>query len=1316
MTMSCQCLDSAALRTHFGWQGDNVMRNTIIIVGIFVFVLAGTGSAHAQCGDPIGAWPYGPTFGAAGNGTTAVFGNGRVAQVADITDPTHPTVVAEIVLGDVIEGIVVNQGHAFIAAGKAGMAVIDISDPPHATRVATWPTDDMTLNVTVIGQRAYLANRQAGMAILDIGEPTNPVELGVIVPANYAWAVAVRGETAFVADAHDGLHIIDITDETNPQLVTTFTEAGGCYAVAISSDGDSAFVADYFEGMRVVDISNLASPALTAFVDVPSYSTDVTVEGNFAYLGNRHYGLRIYDISDPATPVEVRRVDNDGSTQRVRINSGLAYLANHSGGLRIIDVTVPSEAEELGFIESRPELDGPAINGSLAVITAGSELLILDVSDPSNPTKITTMDFQGYAEKAVIDGDLVYIADARGGIAILDLSDPADPVPIGYADTPDAYDLLLDGNHAFLACYGDGIRVIDVSDPTTPVVIGMLEGLTGTKKSLAYSDGTLFVREYNVGIHIIDVSTPSAPFEIGLIGDLRPMSRPAIQGNILYVPESSFGIGVFDISDLATPTEIARIYGPSNPFGITAVGQLLFIASIYDGSFVFDVSDPGNPIELATGPLATTAEGDISADGSLVVVVERDGGAEFFDLSPCFSEPPTADFKWSPSSPESGRQVQLTDTTIGTVETRQWSFNDGTTSTERNPRHVWTQAGTYEVTLTVNGPMGSSSVTKTITVEHWVGEIPPITEPGDHVYVIAAAAHAPGLEGTQWVTDVVLHNPGLDSAEAALWFMKSNQDNTGAEGVAVSVPPGASQLIEDIVLAIFGENEAAGGLLVGSNQPLVVTSRTYNDAQSGTFGQFIPGRTITSGVQENAVVHLIQLTRTPTFRTNLGVANPTPEAVRVNVSLLDSRGEELTSKNLNIPPFGHLQRTDIIGLNTKDAFAIISSPTPEANYFPYASVVDNRTGDPMLIEPIEPNQDFLVSASAHVGGLEDTDWRTDLEIFSTQTTAVDLQLDLLVTGEDNSSPLSITTRLDPGTGDRMVDVLDRLFSYEGTAALEVHSLSGEIVVSSRTFNTTADGTYGQFLPGVGSAATIFQGQEARIVHLSQDSTDDTGFRTNIGFVNRTGGTTRVVTDLYTADGTHLDTVNTNLKPFEHRQINRIFRQATSDPIANGYAVVTTTSANGSFVAYASVVDNASGDPIFIPSKTVSAQPPTFELIATGAGGSSGNYGTQDDLNLACTSWAGTTASVADWNDVVTVWQAAGESFADAAWIRSGHSYLVERDGGSFRDGSDEHYLIARHDGDLPPGFESLDDIGDHFIDLGAEEGVVLQVLCRRPLE
>jgi hypothetical protein len=44
---------------------------------------------------------------------------------------------------------------------------------------------------------------------------------------------------------------------------------------------------------------------------------------------------------------------------------------------------------------------------------------------------------------------------------------------------------------------------------------------------------------------------------------------------------------------------------------------------------------------------------------------------------------------------------------------------------------------------------------------------------------------------------------------------------------------------------------------------------------------------------------------------------------------------------------------------------------------------------------------------------------------------------------------------------------------------------------------------------------------------------------------------------------------------------------TSTDVPDGFAVLRTTTPGGAFLAFASVVDNRSGDPIFIPARRVS---------------------------------------------------------------------------------------------------------------------------------
>jgi PGF-pre-PGF domain-containing protein len=60
--------------------------------------------------------------------------------------------------------------------------------------------------------------------------------------------------------------------------------------------------------------------------------------------------------------------------------------------------------------------------------------------------------------------------------------------------------------------------------------------------------------------------------------------------------------------------------------------------------------------------------------------------------------------------------VQFTDTSTGTPTLWSWDFGDGAKSTDRNPTHSYSTAGTYTVTLTVSNEYKTDSKSVTITV------------------------------------------------------------------------------------------------------------------------------------------------------------------------------------------------------------------------------------------------------------------------------------------------------------------------------------------------------------------------------------------------------------------------------------------------------------------------------------------------------------------------------------------------------------------------------------------------------------------------
>ena len=70
-----------------------------------------------------------------------------------------------------------------------------------------------------------------------------------------------------------------------------------------------------------------------------------------------------------------------------------------------------------------------------------------------------------------------------------------------------------------------------------------------------------------------------------------------------------------------------------------------------------------------------------------------------------------AAFVASPTVGQAPLRVEFTDTSIGIVTSRLWSFGDGQTSTEEHPVHVYDQAGTPVPSRTTVAPKSPSNAT-----------------------------------------------------------------------------------------------------------------------------------------------------------------------------------------------------------------------------------------------------------------------------------------------------------------------------------------------------------------------------------------------------------------------------------------------------------------------------------------------------------------------------------------------------------------------------------------------------------------------------
>lgn len=154
-------------------------------------------------------------------------------------------------------------------------------------------------------------------------------------------------------------------------------------------------------------------------------------------------------------------------------------------------------------------------------------------------------------------------------------------------------------------------------------------------------------------------------------------------------------------------------------------------------------------------------------------------------------------------------------------------------------------------------------------------------------YWVAAAAHAAGSLGSQWRTDLGLLNRQGTLAQVAIKMHVSGTTHQ----LTTSVGAGVQNLLDDVV-GMMGVN-GSGSLEISSNVPLYMTSRTYNQSSSGSFGQFLDGYAPSSGIGAGQTVYLPQLSENSAYRSNIGFVNTSGSSATVKTVLLSTNGTVL---------------------------------------------------------------------------------------------------------------------------------------------------------------------------------------------------------------------------------------------------------------------------------------------------------------------------------------------------------------------------------------------------------------------------------------
>jgi CSLREA domain-containing protein len=216
---------------------------------------------------------------------------------------------------------------------------------------------------------------------------------------------------------------------------------------------------------------------------------------------------------------------------------------------------------------------------------------------------------------------------------------------------------------------------------------------------------------------------------------------------------------------------------------------------------------------------------------------------------------------------------------------------------------------------------------------------------------------------------------------------------------------------------------------------------------------------------------------------------------------------------------------------------------------------------------------YWVPVAAHLDGANGSKWRTTVGTFNRSPSQAELELVL----RTHNASFAVTAAV-AGSGQGMFhDVAAQLGIDNDKGTLEIRS-DRPLIVTSRTYNQSAEGTFGQYLGGTTADEGLRSGERGTLPQLTQSA----AYRCNLGFANLGSAAAAVEVVLYDGGGSEVGALSVVLDPGRLHQEDRIYeRVAGRGDIDGGYATITVTSGSG-VVAYGSVIDNGTGDATTIP--------------------------------------------------------------------------------------------------------------------------------------
>lgn len=573
------------------------------------------------------------------------------------------------VLPGLVQDILIDGSHAWVAVSQAGILELDLGDPARPAILRRIALPGVSAKVIRQANLLYVVGGAAGMSIVDLNAAGGARVVGHF--AEIVTDLSVSNGHAYTVNRN--LVAVDVSDPSNPRGKRLLED----WADAVVSEGPIVYASasvsiggiERASALHIHDHSNVRRPVLLSSLPIGDQGITINLVGKRLY----HQGMRqltIIDVADPSQPRIITQIPTVDTVWKLAISQPWAWMASGTFGFQVADLGRGGVRTALPTIANARRV---VTEAAIAVVEEGTTLggptghiEILDISAPAWPRFLARIEHTVDKSGMLLKGGFLFLGVPGETLKVYDLRDRRRPAevaslkmpndPVGGRKAP-IWRLAMEGDLMYMA-NDEWVRVFDTSNPANPTEVSRIRS-NGGATDIAVADKRAYVLGPSTGVftgrpslQIFDFLKLDEPLAFGTVGTLGFREGLHVRGTRVYAG----GLQLFEVTNPDKPVEVSRLElsGRSGDSELLAGADRILLARSDNagGGEMVDV-DLSNPQALRAAARQTlTDEGrDVAVNGGLAIVAAETSGIVLFQVGPDLPRPPTATPPPTPHAP-----------------------------------------------------------------------------------------------------------------------------------------------------------------------------------------------------------------------------------------------------------------------------------------------------------------------------------------------------------------------------------------------------------------------------------------------------------------------------------------------------------------------------------------------------------------------------------------------------------------------------------------------------------------------------------------